>query len=151
ETVHKELSESLARAATTASSLEAEQDSGDQEDASKQRRKIDDIDKDAEITLVHETQGRYGDDIMFDVSDLAGKEVFVAEQGVPDSENDDAAQVSTATITATITNVELTLAQTLAELKSTRPKVEGLVIHEMEQATTPIVSSQQPAHVKAQD
>ncbi|GJU76749.1 hypothetical protein Tco_1273819 [Tanacetum coccineum] len=44
---------------------------GDQEDASKQGRKIDDIDKDVEITLVDETQGRYGDDIMFDVSDLA--------------------------------------------------------------------------------
>ncbi|GKD58226.1 hypothetical protein Tco_1295735 [Tanacetum coccineum] len=46
---------------------------GDQEDASKQGRKIDDIDKDVEITLVDETQGRYGDDIMFDVSDLAGE------------------------------------------------------------------------------
>ncbi|GJU44430.1 hypothetical protein Tco_1201696 [Tanacetum coccineum] len=50
-----------------------------QEDASKQGRKIDDIDKDAEITLVDETQGRHDDDIMFDVSDLAGEEVFVAE------------------------------------------------------------------------
>ncbi|GJV31145.1 ribonuclease H-like domain-containing protein [Tanacetum coccineum] len=99
---------------------------GDPKDASKQGRKIDDIDKDAEITLVHETQGRYGDDIMFDVSDLAGEEVFVAEQGVPDSENGDAAQ-------------------------SIRSKAEGLVIHEEEQATTPTVSSQQPAQVKAQD
>ncbi|GJZ34711.1 hypothetical protein Tco_0580528 [Tanacetum coccineum] len=39
-------------------------------------RNIDDIDKDAEITLVDETQGRYGDDIMFDVSDLAGEELY---------------------------------------------------------------------------
>ncbi|GKB78616.1 hypothetical protein Tco_0945511 [Tanacetum coccineum] len=67
---------------------------GDQEDASKQGRNIDDIDKDAEITLVDETQGRYGDDIMFDVSDLAGEKVFVAEQGVPDNKKDDV--VSTA-------------------------------------------------------
>ncbi|GKF08741.1 hypothetical protein Tco_0042965, partial [Tanacetum coccineum] len=52
---------------------------GDQEDASKQGRKIDDIDKDAEITLVNETQRRHDDDIMFDVSDLAVEEVFVAE------------------------------------------------------------------------
>ncbi|GJW65766.1 hypothetical protein Tco_0117650 [Tanacetum coccineum] len=36
-----------------------------------------------------ETQGRYGDDIMFDVSDIAGEEVFVAKQGVPDSKKDD--------------------------------------------------------------
>ncbi|GJT64561.1 ribonuclease H-like domain, reverse transcriptase, RNA-dependent DNA polymerase [Tanacetum coccineum] len=37
--------------------------------------KNDDIDKDAEITLVDETQGRYGDDIMFDVSDITGEEI----------------------------------------------------------------------------
>ncbi|GJS77257.1 hypothetical protein Tco_0727138 [Tanacetum coccineum] len=37
--------------------LEKKGSLGDQEDASKQRRKIDDIDKDAEITLVDETQG----------------------------------------------------------------------------------------------
>ncbi|GKF17352.1 hypothetical protein Tco_0062270 [Tanacetum coccineum] len=99
---------------------------GDQEDASKQGRKINDIDKDAEITLVDETQGMYSDDIMFDVSDLAGEEVFVAEQGVPDSKKDDvvstaddaaqvstaddAAQVSTAATTVTTTPEEITLA-----------------------------------------
>ncbi|GKF72642.1 hypothetical protein Tco_0208756 [Tanacetum coccineum] len=49
---------------------------GDQEDASKQGRKIDDIDKDADITLVHETQGRYGDEEMFDTGVLDDKEVF---------------------------------------------------------------------------
>ncbi|GJT48336.1 hypothetical protein Tco_0974493 [Tanacetum coccineum] len=37
---------------------------GDQEDVSKQGRKIDDINKDAEVTLVDETQGRYGDDLV---------------------------------------------------------------------------------------
>ncbi|GKF94055.1 hypothetical protein Tco_0283755, partial [Tanacetum coccineum] len=31
------------------------------------------------------------------------------------------------------------------------PKAKGLFIHEEEQATTPIVSSQQPSQVKAQD
>ncbi|GJV10168.1 hypothetical protein Tco_1351709 [Tanacetum coccineum] len=85
EAVNEEMDDNLERAATSATSLDAEQDRdaslGDQEDASKQGRKIDDIDKDAEITLVDETQGRYGDDIMFDVSDLAGEEVFMAEQG----------------------------------------------------------------------
>ncbi|GKC69051.1 hypothetical protein Tco_1114934 [Tanacetum coccineum] len=106
---------------------------GDQEDASKQGRKIDDIDKDVEITLVDETQGRH-DDIMFDVSDLAGEEVFVAEQGVPDSKKYDDAQVNTAATTvstantipvsaATITEDEITLAQALVELKSVKPKV----------------------------
>ncbi|GJT23700.1 hypothetical protein Tco_0893637 [Tanacetum coccineum] len=107
---------------------------GDQEDASKQGRKIDDINKDAEIILVDETQGRHDDDIMFDVSDLAGEEVFVLEQGVPDCKKDDGVQVNiAATIVstsstipvsaATITEDEITLAQAQAELKSIKPKV----------------------------
>ncbi|GKC49414.1 hypothetical protein Tco_1072159, partial [Tanacetum coccineum] len=131
-------------------------------------RKIDDIDKDAEITLVDETQGRYGDDIMFDVSDLTGKEVFVAEQGVSNSKKDDAAQFNTAATTvstantipvsaASITDVEINLAQALEELKSAKPttatstrsRAKGIFIHEQEQAPTPIptpiVSSQQPS------
>ncbi|GJV77789.1 hypothetical protein Tco_1509373 [Tanacetum coccineum] len=53
---------------------------GDQEDASKQERKINDIDKDAEITLVDETQGRYGDEDMFGVHDLDGDEVVVESE-----------------------------------------------------------------------
>ncbi|GJQ90985.1 hypothetical protein Tco_0002124 [Tanacetum coccineum] len=50
---------------------------GDQEDVSEQGRKIDDIDKDAEVTLVDKTQGRYGDDLAFDISVLDGEKVFV--------------------------------------------------------------------------
>ncbi|GJT13230.1 hypothetical protein Tco_0860272 [Tanacetum coccineum] len=52
---------------------------GDQEDASKQGRKINDIDKVAEITLVHETQGGYGDEEMFDTGVLDDEEVFVGQ------------------------------------------------------------------------
>ncbi|GKB09947.1 hypothetical protein Tco_0843870 [Tanacetum coccineum] len=155
----------VGRSARIVSSNEASL--GDQEDASKQGRKIDDIDKDTEITLVDETQGRYGDDIMFDVSDLASEEVFVAEKGVLNSKKGDDAQVSTAATTisiastipvsvASITDVEITLAQALAELKSakpttdasTRPRTKGLVIHEQEQVPTPTVSSQQPSQAK---
>ncbi|GJT64613.1 retrovirus-related pol polyprotein from transposon TNT 1-94 [Tanacetum coccineum] len=45
---------------------------------------------------------------------------------------------------------EVTLAQALAALKtaSTRPGAKGIVIHEQEQAPTPIVFSQQPSHGK---
>ncbi|GJZ97877.1 hypothetical protein Tco_0670330, partial [Tanacetum coccineum] len=128
---------------------------GDQEDASKQGRKIDDIDKDAEITLVDETQGRHDDDIMFDVSDLASEEVFVAEQGVPDSKKDDVVQVNIVATTvsttntipvsaATITEDEITLAQALAELKSVKPKVttattattKGIIFQEPSESIT---------------
>ncbi|GKD43248.1 hypothetical protein Tco_1267893 [Tanacetum coccineum] len=49
---------------------------GDQEDASKQGRKIDDIEKDAEITLVHETQGSHSDEEMLDTGVLDDDEVL---------------------------------------------------------------------------
>ncbi|GJZ94817.1 putative ribonuclease H-like domain-containing protein [Tanacetum coccineum] len=51
-----------------------------QEDVSKQGRKIDDIDADAKITLVDETQGRYRDEDMFGVHDLDGDEVVVGSK-----------------------------------------------------------------------
>ncbi|GJY89182.1 hypothetical protein Tco_0503810 [Tanacetum coccineum] len=118
---------------------------GNEEDASKHGRKIDDIDKDAKITWVDETQGRYGDDIMFDVSDLASEEVFVAEQGVPDSKKDYVVSTTGAATTVKLKSAKPTIAA------STRPKDKGLVIHEEEQATTLTVSSQQPSQEKIQD
>ncbi|GKB72230.1 hypothetical protein Tco_0933642, partial [Tanacetum coccineum] len=63
---------------------------GDQEDASKQERKIDDINKDVEITLVHETQGSVD---------------------------------------------EVTLAQALASLKIAKPKADKVMLQELEQGT----------------
>nr|GFB48514.1 hypothetical protein [Tanacetum cinerariifolium] len=52
------------------------------EDASKQERKIHDIDADKDITLVNNQD----DEQMFDVNDLHGKEVFVQED-VADKED----------------------------------------------------------------
>nr|GFB35108.1 hypothetical protein [Tanacetum cinerariifolium] len=141
EVVHKELGDSLVRAVTTASSLKQSrtvegqklekrnrsrthklerlykvglsarvESSRDEEslgkDESKQGRMIDAIDADDEITLVNND-----DNEMFDVDDLGGEEVFVAEQNnnvVEEVVN--AAQVSTATTTAIITTKEITLA-----------------------------------------
>ncbi|GKD40678.1 hypothetical protein Tco_1260885, partial [Tanacetum coccineum] len=80
---------------------------GDQEDASKEGRKIDGIDKDAKIALVDETHGRYVDDIMFDVSDLAGEVVFIVEQGASNKH-------------VNLSVEEVTLAQVLADLKSAK-------------------------------
>ncbi|GKC01590.1 hypothetical protein Tco_0987726 [Tanacetum coccineum] len=79
---------------------------GDQEDASKQGRKIDDIDKDAEITLVHETQGRYGDEEMFDTGVLDGDEVLAEPE------------VTIKDVNLSVDKV--TLAQALAALKSAK-------------------------------
>nr|GEX02738.1 hypothetical protein [Tanacetum cinerariifolium] len=140
EVVHKELGDSLVRAATTASSLEAKLDSGAKkpwrilllklarvessnneeslgEDASKQERRIDDIDVDEDITLVNDANNE-----MFDVDDLGGEEVFVAEQEV----------VSTATKTKTITPKEISLTQALKALKTSKPKDKGIVFQEPE-------------------
>ncbi|GJU59559.1 hypothetical protein Tco_1237325 [Tanacetum coccineum] len=131
---------------------------GDPEDASKQGRKIDDIDKDAEITLVDETQERYGDEDMFRVNDLDGDEVVV-ESEVTDKAGEkrniveeafSVTNVVTIPVSAaTITNVELTLAQTLAEFKSARPKTKGVVMQEPSEST-PTISLQLPSQVKDQ-
>ncbi|GKG59548.1 hypothetical protein Tco_0605199, partial [Tanacetum coccineum] len=60
---------------------------GDQEDVSKQGTKIDEIDQDAEVTLVDETQGRYGDNLMFD-TDVIDNEQYMAEKEVDMAEKD---------------------------------------------------------------
>nr|GEX92336.1 hypothetical protein [Tanacetum cinerariifolium] len=95
--IHKELGDSLVRAVTTASSLEAEQDSGggpscqetmgdtiiqtrvesfrDGEDASKQGKRIDSINADDEIILINDADNK-----MFNVEDLGGDETASQEQ-----------------------------------------------------------------------
>nr|GEW67061.1 putative ribonuclease H-like domain-containing protein [Tanacetum cinerariifolium] len=190
EAIHKELGNSLVRAATTPSSLEAEQDSGvdptcqeamrdttaqtrfesvsklsndsllargnthqsdedrpefnelmalvrvessnDEEclgeDASTQE-KIDALDANENISLV----SVHDDAEIFDVNDLGGEEVFFAEQEV----------VSIAS--TTVTTKELTLAQALEALKTSKPKVKGIVIQEQEEPSksTTTLSNQQ--------
>ncbi|GJU73831.1 hypothetical protein Tco_1265236 [Tanacetum coccineum] len=112
---------------------------GAQEDASKQGRKNADLDADAEVTLVDEAQGRNDDNLMFDIGVLYEQEVEVEKV------------VSTAevtTVSATTTTIdELTLAQTLIEIKTakpmavttattavTRPKARGVVVQEPKDA-----------------
>ncbi|GKC98893.1 hypothetical protein Tco_1169168 [Tanacetum coccineum] len=106
---------------------------GDQEDASKQGRKITDIDAYEEVTLIDETQERNDDNLMFDTGVLDEQEVEV-EKVVS------TAEVTTASATTTTVD-ELTLAQTLIKIKAakpkavttavTRPKARGVVIQEL--------------------
>ncbi|GJU49793.1 hypothetical protein Tco_1219348, partial [Tanacetum coccineum] len=66
------------------------------------------------------------DNEMFDVNALNGEEVFVAGQNENVVEEVvDAAQVSTAATTVTITTEEITLAQALEALKTSKPKDKG--------------------------
>ncbi|GJU82408.1 ribonuclease H-like domain-containing protein [Tanacetum coccineum] len=110
-----------------------------QEDASKQGRKIHDIDADEDITL----ENIYDED-MFGVNDLDGDEVVV-ESEVADKD-------------VNLSVNEVSLAQALAALKSEKVQEKGDVIKEpsipvsaastKEQATTPIVFSQQSSQVQ---
>nr|GFC62117.1 hypothetical protein [Tanacetum cinerariifolium] len=90
-------------------------------------------------------------EMLFDVvDDLRGEEVFVSQE-VPLKEMSDVDEVNvvSTTTTTTATIDDITLAKAFMEIKSakpktttasTRPKAKGLVIHEQEQAPTPIVS-----------
>ncbi|GKC82559.1 putative ribonuclease H-like domain-containing protein [Tanacetum coccineum] len=97
-------------------------------DASKQGS-INAINADEEITLVSVQDD--ADKEMFDVDALNYEEVFVAWQNENVVEEVvDAAQVSTAATTVTITTEEITLAQALEALKTSKPKVKGIVFQE---------------------
>ncbi|GJZ44096.1 hypothetical protein Tco_0591351 [Tanacetum coccineum] len=107
------------------------------------KERINAIDADEEITLVSVQDD--ADKEMFDVDALNGEEVF----GVGQNENVveevvDVAQVSTAATTVKITTEEITLAQALEALKTSKPKVKGIVFREPgKSTTTTIISSQQ--------
>nr|GEZ71669.1 hypothetical protein [Tanacetum cinerariifolium] len=147
EAVHKELGDSLVRAATAASSLEAEQDSGNinkiQSKATPNESSSQGTNSDGGPRVLekrnrlrtHKLKRLYkvgltarvessDDEVsseMFDVDDLSGEEVFVAEQEV----------VSTAA--TTVTTKELILAQALKALKTLKPKVKRIVIQEQKE------------------
>ncbi|GJZ56108.1 hypothetical protein Tco_0611301 [Tanacetum coccineum] len=111
------------------------------EDASKHGM-INAINADEEITLVSVQDD--ADKEMFDVDALNGEEVFVTgqiETVVEEIVND--AQVSTAATTVIITTEEITLAQALEALKTSKPKVKGIVFQEPGKSTTTTISSQQ--------
>ncbi|GKD60174.1 hypothetical protein Tco_1297683, partial [Tanacetum coccineum] len=87
---------------------------GAQEDASKQGRKIANLDADAEVTLVDEAQGRINDNLMFDTRFFDKQEVEVKKV---------VSTVDVTTPSATTTTVdELTLAKTLIEITTAKPK-----------------------------
>nr|GFB05405.1 hypothetical protein [Tanacetum cinerariifolium] len=116
---------------------------GDQKDASKQGR-IAEIDADEDLSLINETaqdQGRMNEENLFGVHDLDGDEVImdvtacenvkqdvtVAEKEVSIADDEvvttakDVEVVATAT-TLQISKDDVTLAQTLMEIKAAKPK-----------------------------
>ncbi|GKD68548.1 hypothetical protein Tco_1322638 [Tanacetum coccineum] len=97
-------------------SLEDEAIVGDQDDASKQGRKIADIDENEDITLVDEVEGKK-DNMMVDVDELTGKEIVVEAEVAKD---------------VNLNEDEVTLAQTLQKIKSTTPKEKWVVVREQD-------------------
>nr|GFC54127.1 hypothetical protein [Tanacetum cinerariifolium] len=73
----------------------------------------------------------------FDVDDSGGEEVFVEGKNdnvVEEVVND--AQVSTVATTVTIITEEITLAQALEALKTSKPKAKGIVFQDPGKSTT---------------
>ncbi|GJW76157.1 hypothetical protein Tco_0137839 [Tanacetum coccineum] len=154
-----------------------DKDLGDQKDASKQGRKITDIDADEKVTLIDEIQGR-NDDLVFDTSVLDDEEVFtgkdVVEKKISTAEPVTTANVVVSTDEVTTTSAitttvdDLTLAQTLIEIKAakpkavttaatttttsiTRPKAIGVVVQEPSEFTTTTLPSQSSQLPRAKD
>ncbi|GJY99963.1 hypothetical protein Tco_0517393 [Tanacetum coccineum] len=98
---------------------------------SQEGRRINAIDADEDIILVNVQDD--ADNEIFDVDALNGEEVFVVGQNENVVEQIvDAAQVSTAATTVTINTEKITLAQALEALKTSKPKVKGIVFQEPE-------------------
>ncbi|GJW40546.1 putative ribonuclease H-like domain-containing protein [Tanacetum coccineum] len=112
-----------------------------EEDASKQGRKIVDIDAYEDIYLVnvHTDKDIFGvndqdDADMFDVNTLTGDEVIVDNEDVVKTDEETRSVVEKVTIaeetvsaaTTTITDDETTLSKALAELKSAKPSTQGI-------------------------
>ncbi|GJW61166.1 hypothetical protein Tco_0110501 [Tanacetum coccineum] len=152
EAVNEEMDGSLVRVATTATDLEAEQDSGSgpkrQETmgytiAQTRSENISKLSNDPLLTRVlalettKTTQAtEITDEDMFSVNDLDGDEVIVKSVDVVKTTEEIRSVVevtavtilvsaaTTTTTTTAITDVEMTLAQALAELKSANPRLQ---------------------------
>ncbi|GJX62863.1 hypothetical protein Tco_0295763 [Tanacetum coccineum] len=119
-------------------SSEDQESLGNHEDASKQGRSIADVDADIEVTFVDETQERQDDESMFDIGVLDVDEIPVEakvdEKNEQSTKLDDSTAgeaVTTASVednAAPTTIEEITLAQTLIQIKAAKPKVVTMLL-----------------------
>ncbi|GKA50982.1 hypothetical protein Tco_0744178, partial [Tanacetum coccineum] len=118
--------------------------------------KIDAIDADEEITLVsvHDMSVSAGEEVAEEVVEVINTAKLIIDAAQVSAAGDIVSATSAATTvsaatttTATINTVDdITLAQALEEMKSTKPKKKGIVIQELGESTTTIssqLSSQQ--------
>ncbi|GJR94696.1 hypothetical protein Tco_0266870 [Tanacetum coccineum] len=104
---------------------------GAQEDASNQGWSIEDIDKDAEVFLVDETQGRSDDAEIFDTNVLFGNEVFAKNDMIEKDQDVIPKEVSTAAPSTTVVAVKSSHNITL-----TIPKAKGITFRDADERTT---------------
>ncbi|GJV99304.1 hypothetical protein Tco_1554556 [Tanacetum coccineum] len=115
---------------------------GAQEDAYKQGRKIKDLNADAEVTLVDETQKMNDENLMFDIGVLE-------EQGIEFEKVVEEPIVSVATTTKSIPvnqNANPTFTTAATTVTSVRPRAKGIIFHDQEEqvpASTKTFSSSQ--------
>ncbi|GKB44538.1 hypothetical protein Tco_0889480 [Tanacetum coccineum] len=110
------------------------------EDASKQRRSIEDIDADIEFSLVDETQERQDDDLMFDTGILDDVEMPV-EAKVDGKDEHSTEKLDDSTVGEVVTTADddspkvVTTADTTTT--TTRPKDKGVVVQEPSEFRVP--------------
>ncbi|GJU49201.1 hypothetical protein Tco_1218756 [Tanacetum coccineum] len=120
-------------------------------------RKITNIDQDAEVTLVDETQGRYDDAQMFDTNVFNGEDVIVG-QDVVEKEVSNAYPVTTAGEVVTTASVEVSAAttttttaiteSTTTTAPSTIPKAKSITFRDLGESTTRTTLTPIPSNIK---
>ncbi|GJV42197.1 hypothetical protein Tco_1420637 [Tanacetum coccineum] len=136
---------------------------GTQEDSSKQGRSIEDIDKDAEVSLVDETQGRSDDTEMFNTDALIGDEVF-AENDMTEIEHDVIPKEVSAAKTLTTAGIKIPVSiaapstivvsppviteSTVTTAPSTILKAKGITFRDVGEATTRTPTSVSSSSIK---
>ncbi|GJR14180.1 putative ribonuclease H-like domain-containing protein [Tanacetum coccineum] len=103
---------------------------------------IDDINKDAEVTFINETQGRYDDAQMFNTDVFNGEEVFIAEQ----SEEVVEEVVSTAKVN--LVQKGKPCQSTTTTTPSTIPKAKSITFRDPVESTTRPTLTLIPSNIK---
>ncbi|GJX43746.1 hypothetical protein Tco_0260422 [Tanacetum coccineum] len=121
---------------------------GAQKDAFNQGRSIEDIDKDAEVSLVDETQGRSDDAEMFDTNTLIGSEVFAENDMIEKDQDMIPKEVSTAAPSTTAVPPPDITKSTATTAPSTISKAKGITFRDAGESTTRTSTSVSSSSIK---
>ncbi|GJW54213.1 hypothetical protein Tco_0098298 [Tanacetum coccineum] len=111
---------------------------GNHEDASKQGRSIEDIDKNADVSLVNDTQGRSDNEGMFDINDLYSDEVNV-DMPVGEKQEQSAKERE---VDTSVEDIDENLARSLqAQLEAELIEEERLARKKKEEANIALIES----------